>query len=262
MLKINHATKTFSPNTPHSHKALDNLSLSVKPGEFITIIGSNGAGKSTLFNAISGNFFLDKGNIILSNKDITFAKEHHRAKYIGRIFQNPLLGSAPNLTIEENLAISYTNSRLKPFALALNTKNRELFKDYLSRFGMGLEDRLQAKVGLLSGGQRQALTLLMSTILTPDLLLLDEHTAALDPSSAETVMAMTQNIVAENNLTTLMITHNLESALTIGTRTIMMNKGKIILDISGEDRKNIKLTDIMELYKNEDSTLSDRFLLA
>lgn len=262
MLEIRNASKTFAKGTPHAHKALDGVNLHVNKGEFITIIGSNGAGKSTLFNAIAGNFFLDQGNVLVGGKDITFMSEHRRAAFVGRIFQDPLRGSAPQLTLEENLAISYTNSRLKPLAFALNKKNRLFFQEKLAAFGMGLENRLTTKVGLLSGGQRQAVTLLMSTILVPDVLLLDEHTAALDPNSAETVMDMTEKIVAEENLTTLMITHNLESALKTGTRTIMMDRGRIILDVAGETRSNMKTEDVLQFYKGSDhAALSDRMLL-
>lgn len=262
MLEIRNAVKTFAKGTPHAHRALNGINLHVNQGEFITIIGSNGAGKSTLFNAIAGNFFLDQGNVIVAGKDISFMPEHRRAAFIGRIFQDPLRGSAPQLTLEENLAISYTNSRLKPLAFALNKKNRDVFREKLAVFGMGLENRLNTKVGLLSGGQRQAVTLLMSTILVPDVLLLDEHTAALDPNSAETVMAMTEKIVEEKNLTTLMITHNLESALKTGTRTVMMDKGCIILDVAGEERAQMKLDDVMNFYKDADRAgLSDRMLL-
>lgn len=262
MLDIKNATKIFGKNTANANTALDALSLHVEPGEFITIIGSNGAGKSTLFNAICGNFFLDTGNVIVDGKDVTFMSEHKRAAFIGRIFQDPMRGSAPSMTIEENLALSFTNSRLRPLARALNKKDRNLFRERLSIFEMGLEDRLGMKVGLLSGGQRQAVTLLMSTMVTPSLLLLDEHTAALDPSSAEVVMDLTKKIVARDNLTTLMITHNLESALSTGTRTIMMDKGRIILDVAGAERDAMQVDDVLKFYKNADAAeLSDRMLL-
>lgn len=262
MLTITNLSKTFAKNTPFAHKALDELSLTVNDGEFVTIIGSNGAGKSTLFNAICGEFPIDSGKIQLNDKNITYLSSHKRARLIGRLFQDPLRGTAPNMTIEENLALSYTASKIGPLRFSLNQSNRKLFQEKLSRFGMGLEDRLKTKVGMLSGGQRQAVTLLMSTILVPELLLLDEHTAALDPVTAEIVMQITKTIVEENHLTTLMITHNLESALRMGTRTIMMDSGKIILDISGEERRHMTQEDVMQYYKNsEHANLSDRMLL-
>lgn len=262
MLKLQQLRKVFGKDTPHAHIALNDLSLTVPAGDFVTIIGSNGAGKSTLFNAIAGNFYVDRGRIYLDDRDITYLPEHKRAAFIGRIFQDPLLGSAPNLTIEENLAISYTSSTLSPFAKAVSSTNQALFQERLAEFAMGLEDRLKTKVGLLSGGQRQALTLLMSTLLVPDLLLLDEHTAALDPASAARVMDMTNQIVERDKLTTLMITHNLESALKTGNRTIMMDRGKIILDISEPERSSLNLNDVLELYRNADASLSDRTLLS
>lgn len=262
MLKLQSLTKVFGKDTPHAHKALDNVNLTVAQGDFVTIIGSNGAGKSTLFNAIAGNFYVDKGRISVGNKDVTYLPEYKRAGFIGRIFQDPLLGSAPNLTIEENLAISYTSSRLGPFARAISIKNQDFFKERLAAFDMGLENRLTTKVGLLSGGQRQALTLLMSTLVVPNILLLDEHTAALDPASACRVMDMTNHIVKRDGITTLMITHNLESAMTTGNRTIMMNKGQIILDVSEPERSTLALEDILLLYKSVDGALSDRLLLS
>ncbi len=261
MLTINKISKTFSKNTPHAHQALNNLSLAIEDGDFITIIGSNGAGKSTLFNAICGDFFVDRGKMTLNDKDITYLSPHKRASFIGRLFQDPLRGTAPNLTIEENLALAYTASRIGPFHFSLNKKNKLFFQEKLSRFNMNLENRLQTKVGMLSGGQRQAVTLLMSTLLIPDILLLDEHTAALDPVSAETVMRITQDIVQENHLTTLMITHNLESALRMGNRTIMMDNGEIILDVSGAQRAAMTQEDVMQYYKNANVMLADRMLL-
>lgn len=262
MLNLKNLTKVFAKDTPHAHTALDAVDLHIPPRDFVTVIGSNGAGKSTLFNAIAGNFFVDRGRIFVNGDDVTYMPEHKRARFIGRIFQDPLLGSAPHLTIEENLAISYTSSRLGPFHRAISKDSRQLFKDRLAEFGMGLEDRLHTKVGLLSGGQRQALTLLMSTLLVPEILLLDEHTAALDPSSADQVMKMTNHIVKRDGITTLMITHNLESAMTTGNRTIMMDKGRIILDVSEPQRSQLALEDILKLYKSADASLSDRMLLS
>ena len=261
MLTINNLCKTFGKGTAHAHMALNHLSLNVADGEFISIIGSNGAGKSTLFNAICGDFFIDKGHILLDEENITYLPPHKRARVIGRLFQDPLRGTAPNMTIEENLALSYTASMLNPLRFSLNRKNHLYFQEQLAQFGMGLEARMDTKMGILSGGQRQAVTLLMATLLTPKLLLLDEHTAALDPISAETVMRITTDIVKKHHLTTLMITHNLESALRVGTRTIMMDSGKIILDIRDEERDKMTQEDVMLYYKNANAVLSDRMLL-
>ena len=248
MLTLTKLEKSFSTGSGYVHKALDGLSLNVEKGDFITIVGSNGAGKSTLFNAICGDFFVDRGRIALEGKDITYLPAHKRSRIIGRLFQDPLRGSAPNMTIEENLALAYTSGRIGPLRFPLTKKNRDLFREHLARFGMGLEDRVNVKVGTLSGGQRQALALVMTTIVVPDVLLLDEHTAALD-------------IVHEHNITTLMITHNLESALHVGNRTIMMDSGKIILDIAGQERQGMTGADIMQHYKNAGAVLSDRTLL-
>jgi len=263
MLKIDNAVKIFSPNTPNEHKALDGLGLQLNRGEFVTIVGSNGAGKSTLFNAICGNFLLDKGYIEVDGIDITFMREHKRAAFIGRVFQDPMKGTAPNLTIEENLALAFSRSRSGPFGKAVRKSDRDYFADSLAEFGMGLEDRMKTKVGLLSGGQRQVVTLLMCTLVTPKLLLLDEHTAALDPATAQKVMDITQKIVKRNDLTTLMITHNLKSALKTGSRTIMMDSGNIILDISGEERDSMTLGDLLNMYslKTKESFDNDRMLL-
>lgn len=263
MLTIDNAVKIFSPNTPNEHTALDGLDLHLNRGEFVTMVGSNGSGKSTLFNSICGNFLLDKGFIEVDGKDITFMREHIRAGFVGRVFQDPMKGTAPNLTIEENLALAYSRSRSGPFGIAVRKSDRDFFAASLSEFAMGLEDRMKTKVGLLSGGQRQVVTLLMCTLVTPKLLLLDEHTAALDPATAEKVMDITRKIVERNNLTTLMITHNLKSALRTGSRTIMMDSGKIILDISGEERDKMTLDDLLNMYslKKNETFDNDRMLL-
>lgn len=263
MLEIDNAVKVFSPGTPNEHKALSNLSLNLKKGEFVTIVGSNGAGKSTLFNALCGNFLLDGGRIKVDGKDITFMKEHKRSLFIGRVFQDPMKGTAPNMTIEENLALAYSRRRNSPFGIAVRKKDYELFRIALAEFEMGLEDRMKTKVGLLSGGQRQVVTLLMCTLVTPKVLLLDEHTAALDPATAEKVMEITNKIVARNNITTLMITHNMNSALKTGTRTIMMDSGEIILDLSGEEREKMTLDDLLNMYslKKKEEFANDRMLL-
>jgi putative ABC transport system ATP-binding protein len=264
MLKISNITKTFSKNTANEHTAIDDLSLYLQEGDFVTVIGSNGAGKSTLMNAISGSFWIDKGNIKLDGKDITYMKEHKRAKSIGRLFQDPMKGTAPDLTIEENLALSYSGSRRHNFNLAIKKQDRDYFRSALEEFDMGLENRLKNKMGLLSGGQRQAVTLLMSSIASPKLLLLDEHTAALDPAAAKKVLNITRNTVKKNNLTTLMITHNIKSALKVGNRTIMMNAGKIILDISGEERDNMTVQELVKMYsiKSHKELDNDRMLLS
>ena len=248
MLKIEGASKTFAKGTTNAHTALKNLSLHLKEGDYVTVLGSNGAGKSTLFNAVCGNFILDEGSITLDGKDITFVSEHKRARKIGRLFQDPMKGTAPNLTIEENLALSYSRGHHKYFGAAVGKKERQLFREKLASFNMGLEDRMQTKMGLLSGGQRQVVTLLMSTIVVPKLLLLDEHTAALDPATADKVMDITNRIVKENNLTTLMITHNMSSAMKTGNRTIMLDSGEIILDISSGERQKMSVEDLLKMY--------------
>ena len=248
MLKVINASKTFAKGTPNEHKALDHLNLSLKQGEFVTILGSNGAGKSTLFNAICGNFFLDEGSVILDGKNISYLPEHQRSASIGRLFQDPMKGTAPNLTIEENLALAYSKNTKGLFRFAITKKDREMFREALKRFDMGLEDRMATKIGLLSGGQRQVVTLLMSTIVTPKLLLLDEHTAALDPRTAEIVMKLTDQIVREKKMTTVMVTHNLRYALEYGDRILMMHQGKIVLDKVGEEKNRLNTDEIMGIF--------------
>lgn len=246
MLKINNIYKTFNPGTVNEKKAIKGLSLHLKKGDFVTIIGSNGAGKSTLFNAVAGSFLTDSGSIILGGRDITFEAEHKRAKHIGRLFQDPLRGSAPNMTIEENL---YLASRRGGVFGRIGKAEKELFHSRLALLNMGLEDRLTSKVGLLSGGQRQALTLLMATMVTPELLLLDEHTAALDPGTAEKVLKLTKDIVEKENITCMMVTHNMQQALDLGNRTIMMSDGGIVLDIAGEERASLTVNDLLQKFK-------------
>ncbi len=261
MLNISHISKTFNPGTVNEKKALTDLSLHLDRGDFVTIIGANGAGKSTLFNAISGSFFTDSGSIELDGEDISFMPEYKRAKHIGRLFQDPMRGSAPGMTIEENLALA--SGRGKWFS-HITKADREFFRERLALLDIGLEDRLRQPVGLLSGGQRQALTLMMATITPPKLLLLDEHTAALDPGTAEKVLELTKRIVAENNLTCLMITHNMQSALELGNRTLMMDAGRIILDIGGKEREGFTVNDLLERFKaNVGKALdNDRMLLS
>ena len=263
MLEIKNAVKVFSKSTPNEHIALNNLSLTLKDGDYVTIVGSNGAGKSTLFNAICGSFWLDKGSVVLDGRDISFLPEYKRASIIGRVFQDPMKGTAPNLTIEENIALAYARARKGRLAFAVTKKDRSMFRDALAEFGMGLEDRMKTKVGLLSGGQRQVVTLLMCTLVPPKLLLLDEHTAALDPATAEKVMEITNNVVNKNKLTTLMITHNLSSALVTGNRTIMMDEGSIILDVSGKEREAMSLDDVLNMYSLKRNKVfdNDRMLL-
>lgn len=263
MLEIKNLSKTFLKGTPNEHKALDGISLSLDKGEFVTVIGSNGAGKSTLFNAIAGEFLCDGGKIVLDGKNITYQKEYIRAKDIGRLFQDPMRGTAPDLTIEENLALVYSKATRPIFSPALKKRDVEFFREKLLKLNMGLEDRLKTKMGQLSGGQRQAVTLMMSTLVTPKLLLLDEHTAALDPLTAEKVLDITQRIVAENGITTMMITHNIKSALKLGTRTIMLECGKSVLDLKGDERNNMTVQDLLGLYRQKSGKEldNDRMLL-
>jgi putative ABC transport system ATP-binding protein len=263
MLDVMHASKTFLKGTAGEKVALDHMDLHLDDGEFVTVLGSNGAGKSTLFNAVCGGFLLDSGRIVLDGQDITFLPEHKRARMIGRVFQDPMKGTAPHMTIEENLAIAYARSHRRALAPAVDRKERDLFRASLARYHMGLEDRMKTKVGQLSGGQRQAVTLLMCTLSVPKLLLLDEHTAALDPATAEKVMDITRAVVAENRITTMMITHNMASALKTGTRTIMLDAGRIILDLSGEERARLTLDDLRALYteKKKQELDNDRMLL-
>ena len=230
MLQIQNISKTFNPGTVNEKKAVAGLSLHLREGDFVTIIGSNGAGKSTLFNAVCGDFYTDSGTILLGGKDITFQPSHVRSKDIGRLFQDPMRGSAPGMTIEDNLYLAAGSGGA--FS-RISRADRERFREKLSLLGMGLEERMKQPVGLLSGGQRQALTLMMATMVPPKLLLLDEHTAALDPGTAEKVLEITKNVVAEHNITTMMITHNMNDALTLGNRTLMMDSGRIVLDIGG-----------------------------
>jgi len=246
MLKISHISKTFNPGTVNEKKAITDLSLELKKGDFATIIGSNGAGKSTLFNAICGDFLTDAGSIELDGRDITFMPQHARAKEIGRLYQDPMRGTAPGMTIEENLALAAG----KGGWLSRTTRQeKERFREELKKLDIGLEERMSHPVGLLSGGQRQALTLLMATMNPPKLLLLDEHTAALDPGTAEKVLNLTRRIVEENQLTCLMITHNMQDAIIHGNRLIMMMEGRIILDIQGEEKKKLTVRDLLDQFE-------------
>ncbi|MGD9569500.1 MAG: ABC transporter ATP-binding protein [Sedimentibacter sp.] len=248
MLKIESVNKVFNKDTPDEHKALNNLSLNVSEGEFVTIIGGNGAGKSTLFNIISGSLICDTGYVELEGHNITYMPEHKRASFIGRIFQDPMKGTAPHLTVGENLLIAYMRSIKKNVLCVPSKKEKNYIRERLASLNLGLEDRMNTKIGLLSGGQRQAVTLVMSTLVKPNLLLLDEHTAALDPLSAKSVLELTNKIISENNITTLMITHNITSALALGTRTIMMDSGTVAIDIAGKERKELSVQDVLEKF--------------
>ena len=250
MLTLTEISKTFNPGTANEKTALDHLSLQVNAGDFITIIGSNGAGKSTLFNAICGGFYVDEGKVELDGEDVTFLPAYRRARFIGHLFQDPMRGTAPNMTIEENLAVAYlrTARHKNAFLSRVSKAEKVLFRDKLAMLDMGLEDRMKQPVGLLSGGQRQALTLLMATMVPPKLLLLDEHTAALDPGTAEKVLALTRKVIAEQHITCLMVTHNMHQALELGNRTLMMDAGRIVLDVQGEERSGMTVDDLLEKF--------------
>ena len=250
MLKLTNITKTFAPGTVNQKTALCGIDLHLAPGDFVTVLGSNGAGKSTLFSVIAGSIRPDTGSVILDGQDVTALPDYKRSKYIGRLFQDPLKGTAPNMTIAENLALAYLRSsgRHSPFSMVSAAERRE-FRDRLSQLGLGLEDRMDSPVGLLSGGQRQALTLLMATLVTPKLLLLDEHTAALDPATAEKVLELKKSIVAQNRITCLMITHDISSALQLGNRTIIMNAGKIVGELDGPERANMDEGQLLEVFR-------------
>ena len=262
MLTLNHISKTFAPGTVNEKRALNDLSLHLDPGDFVTVLGSNGAGKSTMFNAIAGAFQPDSGSVLLDGTDITRMPDYKRSKFIGRMFQDPLKGTAPSMTIEENLALAYlrASKARSPFSMISAGERRE-FREKLAQLGLGLEDRMDTVVGLLSGGQRQALTLLMATLVTPKLLLLDEHTAALDPATAEKVLKLTRQIVAEHSITCLMITHNVQSALQLGNRTIMMKDGQIILELSGQRRSTITTEELLQAF-HQHGVDNDRILFS
>ena len=249
MLKIQDVHKTFNPGTINEKKALNGVNLVLNEGDFVTVIGGNGAGKSTVLNMIAGVYPVDSGSIMIDDIDVTKLPEHKRAKYLGRVFQDPMNGTAADMNIEENLALAARRGKQRFLGWGITAKEREEYKERLGSLGLGLEDRMTSKVGLLSGGQRQALTLLMATVVTPKILLLDEHTAALDPATAEKVLNLTKRIVAENKITCLMITHNMQSALELGNRTLMMNSGEIVLDIKDEERKGLTVADLLEKFK-------------
>ncbi len=264
MLELKSISKTFNPGTINEKKALRELSLHLKPGDFVTVIGGNGAGKSTMLNAVAGVWPVDSGSILIDGIDITGQPEFKRASYIGRVFQDPMMGTAPNMQLEENLALALRRGKRRGLRWGVTSAEREDYRERLKSLGLGLEDRLTVKVGLLSGGQRQALTLLMASLQKPKLLLLDEHTAALDPATAAKVLELSDKIVQENKLTTLMITHNMKDAISHGNRLIMMNEGKIILDVEGDEKKKLTKRDLMDKFAEISGSQleSDQILLS
>ena len=264
MLDINHVYKSFNIGTPVQKDALIDLNLHLNEGEFVTIIGGNGAGKSTMLNAIAGVFPVERGTVSINGCDVTKEPEYKRAKYIGRVFQDPLLGTAGDMWIEENLALAIRRGKTRNFKWGISNKEREQYRELLKTLDLGLESRLNSKVGLLSGGQRQALTLLMATIKKPELLLLDEHTAALDPKTAQKVLDITNKVVTENNLTTLMVTHNMKDAIKYGNRLIMMDNGSIIYDVSGEEKQKLKVSDLLDKFEQASGGefANDRMMLS
>lgn len=263
MLEIRDVYKTFNRNTINEKKAISGLNLILNEGDFVTVIGGNGAGKSTMLNLIAGVYLPDAGEIILDGQLISKDKEHKRAKYLGRVFQDPMLGTAANMQIVENLAMAYRRGKRRGLRWGITSKEKELYKEKLATLGLGLEDRMYTKVGLLSGGQRQALTLLMATLQMPDLLLLDEHTAALDPKTAKKVLELTEQIIDRENLTALMITHNMKDAIQYGNRLIMMHEGRVIFDIRGEEKKNLKVRDLLGKFEevSGEEFSNDRMML-
>jgi len=264
MLEIKNIFKTFNAGTVNEKQALKGVSLSIADGEFVTVIGGNGAGKSTLMNAVAGTYGVDEGSIIIGDVDVTHLPEHKRAKYIGRVFQDPMMGTAATMQIEENLALAKRRGKPRVLRAGITKAEREEYKELLKILDLGLEERLTAKVGLLSGGQRQALTLLMASLVKPKLLLLDEHTAALDPKTAAKVLEATQKIVERDNLTTLMITHNMKDAITYGNRLVMMYEGRIVIDVSGEEKKNLTVPQLLELFSKVSGSdeADDKLLLS
>ena len=263
MLEVKNMVKTFFKGTVNEKTALQGVNLKLEEGDFVTVIGGNGAGKSTLLNSVAGVFPIDEGEILIGGNDVTKMPEYKRAKYIGRVFQDPMVGTAGNMQIEENLLLALRRGKKLGLKWAFVPEEREFFKERLSLLGLGLEDRLTARMGLLSGGQRQSITLLMATMLKPELLLLDEHTAALDPRTAENVLQLTDKLVQEHNLTTLMITHNMRDALRFGYRLIMMNAGQIIFDVRGDEKKNMTVQDLLERFSvAAEGAVSDRMMLA
>lgn len=264
MLEIKNVHKTFNKGTINEKKALNGVNLHLDPGDFVTIIGGNGAGKSTTLNMVAGVYPIDQGTIILDGKDISDLPEYKRAYMLGRVFQDPMMGTAAGMQIEENMAMANRRRKKRGLSWGITKKEKEMFKEKLQMLDLGLEDRMTSKVGLLSGGQRQALTLLMATLKKPSLLLLDEHTAALDPKTAKKVLDITEKIVARDNLTTMMVTHNMKDAINIGNRLIMMSDGKIIYDVKGEEKKKLKVADLLQKFEEASGGefANDRMLLS
>lgn len=264
MLDINRISKTFNAGTVNEKKALNGLELHLQEGDFVTVIGGNGAGKSTMLNAIAGAWFVDEGKILIDGVDVTRLPEHKRAAYLGRVFQDPMTGTAASMQIEENLALASRRGKRRSLRIGITAKERESYKEQLQILELGLENRLTTGVGLLSGGQRQALTLLMATLQKPRLLLLDEHTAALDPKTAAKVLEATDKIVGKDNLTTIMITHNMKDAIVHGNRLVMMHEGHIIYDVSGEEKKKLTVSDLLHKFEEASGSefANDRMMLA
>ena len=264
MLEIKDVYKTFNAGTINEKKALNGVNLKLNEGDFVTIIGGNGAGKSTTLNMIAGVYPIDKGTIEIDGVDVSTWPEHKRAQFLGRVFQDPMMGTAAKMQIEENLALAYRRGKRRGLKWGVTNEEREIYREELKILGLGLEDRMASKVGLLSGGQRQALTLLMATLQKPKLLLLDEHTAALDPKTAKTVLDLTEKIIEEDHLTALMVTHNMKDAIRMGNRLIMMQDGRVIYDVSGEEKKNLKVSDLMAKFQEASGTefANDRMILS
>lgn len=264
MLEIKNLNKTFNAGTVNEKQVLTDLSLTLNDGDFVTVIGGNGAGKSTLLNMVAGVYPADSGEIILDGINITHMPEHKRAKYLGRVFQDPMMGTAGDMWVEENLALAMRRGKTRFLRWAITNKERKMFRDLLSQLDLGLEDRLTTKMGLLSGGQRQAITLLMASLNDPNLLMLDEHTAALDPKTAAKVLEITDEIVGRHKLTTLMITHNMKDAIAHGNRLIMMHEGKVAVDVSGEEKKNLTVEQLMGLFSKTSGSeiANDKLLLS
>ena len=264
MLELRHISKTFYPGTVHEKTALQDLSLMLQTGDFVTILGSNGAGKSTLFNAVAGGFAVDSGHIVLDGQELTGMPDYKRSKFIGRMFQDPMRGTAANMEIQENLAMALRRGKSRGLGWGIKKNEKDFYREALAQLDLGLQTRMTSKVGLLSGGQRQALTLLMATLQKPKLLLLDEHTAALDPKTARKVLDLTEKIVDEQNLTALMVTHNMKDAIQIGNRLIMMHEGRIIYDVAGEEKKNLQVEDLLERFEkvSGEEFANDRMMLA
>ena len=262
MLKLFNVSKTFNPGTITEKVALKNINLEIDDGDFITVIGGNGAGKSTLLNLIAGIHFSDTGSLFLDGMDLTGMPEYLRAKYLGRVFQDPMMGTAANMQIEENLALAMRRGKRRTLSWGVQPAERALYREKLALLGLGLENRMTSKVGLLSGGQRQALTLLMATLQKPKLLLLDEHTAALDPKTAKKVLDLTETFVTDGGLTTFMVTHNMKDAIRCGNRLIMMSEGRIIYDVKGDEKKNLRVEDLLKRFDATGGEANDRLLLS